>query len=793
MIRTKSFDLRQAPFGCRALIASAALALAVVLSAEPAFAQSTGGTMWCELSSDTALPGESVTLDVFLEDAVDVQGYQATLAITRTSGVGQVTVSCPGGVTVDEYRPDYIFSALDTVYLEADCANCGVIAPHCGARRVAAARVAGGVGTGATRAHLGTFTLQTAPFETSGSTFEISIAPFPASVVAGADYEPVPFSIGPSCVLTVEGAGVAYPTIPTASEWGLIVLALLLLTAGAIVHRGREPKTPNARGAGAVQGGAGLRALALVLALGGAPSAALALAVVLSAEPAFGQITNGTMTCELSTNDAPPGTSVTLDLFLEDAVDVQGYQATIQITRAWGRGEVTVGCPDGLTVDESRPDFIFSGLDTVYLDPDCLDCGVIVPHCERRQVAAARVTGGADTGETPAYLATFTLEMSADATPGSRYEISIVPFPASVVTGSDYVAIPFLIGPSCILMDDGEDSIPTVSGWGLIVLALLLLTGIKIKFGRRGPKTADIGVAGARRGGSALRALVLVLALAGAPSTALGKECYTDSDCNDNDKCTLDECIGRYCYNTPTKPYGDIAGADGCVPDGVVDEFDVSAIEAGAQGISGPGCLLHNMDINSSVRYQPDGKIDLFDINAVLSAFAGEPGDPCKQKDRDCFESTGRATVTMDVDDPGCEFGFEFDLASAGFDTAEVELDPAPYTTDADINTELLRLELGTRAEIIGDIVIRERDDKASTGLIENVVADVDGTFVSGDSYFDIFVEVELADMGLVLDTNNEALRLEAGSITALPPLGDDYLPPPDAPSVPLYIAGTSD
>jgi hypothetical protein len=233
--------------------------------------------------------------------------------------------------------------------------------------------------------------------------------------------------------------------------------------------------------------------------------------------------------------------------------------------------------------------------------------------------------------------------MSADATPGSRYEISIVPFPASVVTGSDYEPVPFSIGPSCILMDDGEDAIPTVSGWGLIVLALLLVTGIKIKFGRRGPKTADIG--GAGRGGSALRALPLALALAGAPSAALGK---CPNDCDDRKPCTYDWCDDRVCRHEPKKPYGDVAGADGCVPDGVVDEFDVAAIEAGAQGISGPGCLLHNMDINSSVKYQPDGEIDLFDINAVLSAFTGEPGDPCKPEGACCW---GEGTCTQETED----------------------------------------------------------------------------------------------------------------------------------------------
>lgn len=56
-----------------------------------------------------------------------------------------------------------------------------------------------------------------------------------------------------------------------------------------------------------------------------APSPGLALVVALCAAPALGQATNPTMTCEPSSQEVAPGTSVTLDVFLEDAVDVRGY------------------------------------------------------------------------------------------------------------------------------------------------------------------------------------------------------------------------------------------------------------------------------------------------------------------------------------------------------------------------------------------------------------------------------------------------------------------------------------
>ncbi|UCC32063.1 MAG: hypothetical protein JSU86_07235, partial [Phycisphaerales bacterium] len=79
-----------------------------------------------------------------------------------------------------------------------------------------------------------------------------------------------------------------------------------------------------------------------------------------------------------------------------------------------------------------------------------------------------------------------------------------------------------------------------------------------------------------------------------------------------------------------------------------------------------------------------------------------------------------------------------------------------------------------------------------STGRIQNVVADDNGDFVSGDSFFDVFIEVGIAGMDLSLDTADTPFRLDAGTIMELPPLSSDYLPPPSSPPVELYITGTS-
>ncbi len=376
--------------------------------------------------------------------------------------------------------------------------------------------------------------------------------------------------------------------------------------------------------------------------------ARLALVVGLCAAPALGQASRPTMTCELSSDSAHAGTSVTLDLFLEDAVDVRGYQATIAIVRTSGSGEVTVPCPGGVEVDEDDPDFIFPGLDTPGLVPECPNCGVIVPDCEGQRVAVARVNGGVDVLEGPAYLATYTLHVSESATPGSEFRISIVPYPESILATSDKAPIPFDTGPGCTIKIpticgnniregieecDGKDDqaclgrrcqrdctcpVPTLTGWGLIALTLLLLSAITIKFGRRGFKLTG-------NGGYPFAALALFLALPAA--SASGQFCESDAECNDGNVCTFDECFDSVCWSAPTV-YGDIAGIDGCGPDDAVDEFDVYAVEDAFRDVA-EGCSPENADIRSAIGCEPDGKVDLFDFLAILSAFGGAPNCPC--------------------------------------------------------------------------------------------------------------------------------------------------------------------
>ena len=170
---------------------------------------------------------------------------------------------------------------------------------------------------------------------------------------------------------------------------------------------------------------------------------------------------------------------------------------------------------------------------------------------------------------------------------------------------------------------------------------------------------------------------------------------------------------------------------------------------------------------------------------------------------RDEFCSTGEITLRIFPGIlPDYPEGLEetLFLSSEGLMNTVILRTAPPYVDGIDIETEITELELEALSPTLGPLLFRLREDVFSGGAICDVEAAENGAFVSGDSYFEIFVEVELSAFGLVLDTGDEPVRLQAGAITELPPFGRGYLPQPptggvcDQPggpqTVPLFLPG---
>ncbi|MDJ0841630.1 MAG: hypothetical protein QNK37_34300 [Acidobacteriota bacterium] len=155
-----------------------------------------------------------------------------------------------------------------------------------------------------------------------------------------------------------------------------------------------------------------------------------------------------------------------------------------------------------------------------------------------------------------------------------------------------------------------------------------------------------------------------------------------------------------------------------------------------------------------------------------------------------CFSSSANFQVSLDINDTDCADFPEMKMTSVGLDPVAVRLTEGPYSAGDVIETEITQLELTCFDPEFGTLLIRERGDRASTGTVTNLVVDEAGNFVSGDSSFDVYVEVLFTDTGLRLDTGDVPARLSADGITALPPLGQAFVSSGEP--VPLYEAGTS-
>lgn len=146
------------------------------------------------------------------------------------------------------------------------------------------------------------------------------------------------------------------------------------------------------------------------------------------------------MACQLAATQSTANSTVAMDVFLEDATNVRGYQTKIQITRTSGSGTVSVNCPGGVSINEARPDYIFNGLGTTFP----------ATNCALKRAASALLSGSA-TVNTPKYLSSYALSISADATPGSTFDIAIMTSPDSALTNASNTAIPFIVSPVCTL------------------------------------------------------------------------------------------------------------------------------------------------------------------------------------------------------------------------------------------------------------------------------------------------------------------------------------------------------
>ena len=160
----------------------------------------TAARMECSPPAIAAGSGSTADLIVVLRNLgglEPVRGYQTQISIARTSGTGTVSVECPGGVVVDDARPDYLYFNSPDDFSATNCAL----------RKAASSLLSGGVTVGPTPAYLSGYTLTTSPDATAGSTFTISLEATPGSSLVSVGGGPIDVDLGPACTLMIASCG----------------------------------------------------------------------------------------------------------------------------------------------------------------------------------------------------------------------------------------------------------------------------------------------------------------------------------------------------------------------------------------------------------------------------------------------------------------------------------------------------------------------------------------------------------------------------------------------------------
>jgi hypothetical protein len=152
----------------------------------------------------------------------------------------------------------------------------------------------------------------------------------------------------------------------------------------------------------------------------------------------------GRLTCSLATSTASPGGTAGLEIFLENLgglPGVRGYETQLLVTRTSGSGTLGVSCPGGVVVDDARVDHLFYGRSDAYP----------TVNCALARASSSLLSGSVDVDATPDYLASYTLGVSLDATPGATFEITLAPYPDSSLADAAANPVDFETGPSCVL------------------------------------------------------------------------------------------------------------------------------------------------------------------------------------------------------------------------------------------------------------------------------------------------------------------------------------------------------
>ncbi len=150
------------------------------------------------------------------------------------------------------------------------------------------------------------------------------------------------------------------------------------------------------------------------------------------------------VTCQLSSSSAAPGSTVDVELFVSDAINLRGYQTTLGISGP--ANDVSVDClGGGIVIDEARSDWVFLNVGDAFSKTNCGNLAALSVLGSVGGFVSTDITGA------PGYLVTYPLTIDAGAVINDVYTLTIEPFPSTVFTQPPAAELLFTIGPPCTL------------------------------------------------------------------------------------------------------------------------------------------------------------------------------------------------------------------------------------------------------------------------------------------------------------------------------------------------------
>ncbi len=150
-----------------------------------------------------------------------------------------------------------------------------------------------------------------------------------------------------------------------------------------------------------------------------------------------------------------------------------------------------------------------------------------------------------------------------------------------------------------------------------------------------------------------------------------------------------------------------------------------------------------------------------------------------------CFRSIGRVAISP-LSDPNCLGSTVVQLSSVGLPLASVrEFRLKGYVNGQSVALVMDTFTLRGIDPGLGQVVVRQHPNQMSWGMLRHVQAP-GGVLIQAQSFFDVFVHVDLPNLGLTLE-NRRPIRMNLPNLLQLPPVGQSYLMDNSQGPIPLH------